>query len=246
MITKQQVETLSKDFQIDTFTIIREYLQVLFLSYFYREKESGKIYFKGGTAIRLLFGSPRFSEDLDFSTTYDKKQIEQIVKKVESKMQKELPGLQISLLYSGKNGIRFKVRYQTLFLKYPLTIRLDFTKIKKIEEVVVSPLVTNFPATIFSLISHFSDKKILSEKIEALSTRNKGRDFFDVWFLLEKGVLFKKEGLDKKDLLNKITLYPQSKLNQDLAQFLPKSQRKITEMLKEKLENKIVEGFGSP
>lgn len=240
MITKQQAEILSKDFQTDTFTIVREYLQVLLLSYLYREKGSDKIYFKGGTAIRLLFGSPRFSEDLDFSTIYDKKIIGQIIKKVESAMQRELPELQISLLYSGKNGMRFRLKYQAPFLKYPLTVRLDFAVVKKVGEIVVSPLVTSFPATIFSLIFHLSGKEILSEKIEALSTRDKGRDFFDVWFLLEKKIPARKmSSVNKQVLFKKIELYPQVKIDRDLSRFLPKSQRKITEMLKEKLKENL-------
>lgn len=34
---------------------------------FYQEKEAEAILFKGGTALRLIYQSPRFSEDLDFS-----------------------------------------------------------------------------------------------------------------------------------------------------------------------------------
>ncbi|MBN1444929.1 MAG: nucleotidyl transferase AbiEii/AbiGii toxin family protein [Candidatus Omnitrophica bacterium] len=47
--------------------IAREYVQHLFLSSLYREKSSEKVLFKGGTALRIVFQSPRFSEDLDFS-----------------------------------------------------------------------------------------------------------------------------------------------------------------------------------
>ena len=36
MITKEQAETLAKEYQIDGFTIMREYLQLLFLSYLYQ------------------------------------------------------------------------------------------------------------------------------------------------------------------------------------------------------------------
>jgi len=72
MITKSQIETLSKKYQIDGFTIMREFLQLTLLNYLYQHVKGGQIYFKGGTAIKLLLGSPRFSEDLDFSTPYNK------------------------------------------------------------------------------------------------------------------------------------------------------------------------------
>ena len=88
MITKKQIEDLSKHFQIDEFTIMREYLQILFLTYLYGEKEADKIFFKGGTAIRLLFGSTRFSEDLDFSVLDTRASILKLVKRLENLMLK--------------------------------------------------------------------------------------------------------------------------------------------------------------
>lgn len=49
--------------------IAREYLQHLFLSRFYQLKKSEYFFFKGGTALRLVFRSPRFSEDIDFTAS---------------------------------------------------------------------------------------------------------------------------------------------------------------------------------
>lgn len=245
MITSEQIENLAKLYQIDNFTIMREYLQLLFLSYLYQNKKADKIYFKGGTAIRLLFDSPRFSEDLDFSTQYNKNQIKQIVNEVAEAMRDELPELKMLLLYSGKNGLRFRLKYEPLNFKHPLIIRLDFNLIKKAGRITVSPLVTKFPILIFPLVSHLSEKQILSEKVEALLNRSKGRDLFDTWFLLEKGVLPNRK-LPVKQLLKKIKIFSQGQLDRDLAQFLPMSQRKIIGILKEKLIEKftVVGNFG--
>src|SRR3990167_3338328 len=46
--------------------ILREYLQTKILSLLYRESTSQNLFFVGGTALRLLRGLDRFSEDLDF------------------------------------------------------------------------------------------------------------------------------------------------------------------------------------
>lgn len=108
MMTKAQIETLSKYYRIDEFSIQREYLQLIFLSHLYQHKKSGEIYFKGGTALRLLYQSSRFSEDLDFTSEYNKRTVEKIIKDVEKSIRSELPGLNISILYSGKNGIRYR------------------------------------------------------------------------------------------------------------------------------------------
>lgn len=238
MITREQVNELSKFYAIDGFTIIREYLQLLFLSYLYQKKEGREIYFKGGTAIRLLFGSPRFSEDLDFSTFYNKKQILKIVRELEKSIQQELPECRIMLLYCGKNTTRFRIKYQSNDFKYPLVIRLDFHHENRIGKTIVTPLITKFPIVIFPLISHLSVENILGEKINALVTRCKGRDFFDVWYLIEKGIVAEMK-LNNKTILNKIKEYSQTKLNHDLSQFLPRAQREIITILKEELIKKF-------
>ena len=52
-------------------------------------------------------------------------------------------------------------------------------------------------------------QEILVEKIIALFNRNKGRDLYDVWFLLNSGI-----ELDKKLFKNKIK-YEKTKLRMD-------------------------------
>ena len=54
--------------QTTELNVRREYFQHLFLSYFYQQPVTDQIYFKGGTALRTLYNSSRFSEDLDFSS----------------------------------------------------------------------------------------------------------------------------------------------------------------------------------
>ncbi len=68
MISIETLEKLSKQYQIALFpNIVREYFQHLFLAELYKFPDAGKLLFKGGTALRIVYGSPRFSEDLDFS-----------------------------------------------------------------------------------------------------------------------------------------------------------------------------------
>ena len=69
MITDQTIQALATKLQTTELNLRREYFQHLFLSYFYQQAGIDHIYFKGGTALRILYNSPRFSEDLDFSST---------------------------------------------------------------------------------------------------------------------------------------------------------------------------------
>lgn len=242
MITSIQIQTLAERYQIDRFTILREYLQLVFLSHLYADKVSKNIHFKGGTAIRLLMGSPRFSEDLDFSTTLTKTQIKQVILTLEQKLKQELPTLKIVELYSGKTGIRYQIKHQSPDFKYPLNLRLDFTIVKTVIDPAISPLITDFPISIFPIVSHLSNKEILAEKICALASRDKGRDYYDTWYLLEKNIPLDQAILKLKLAENNLTLntdhiiqkiksYSQKSLRLDLAQFLPKSQKQIIPML---------------
>ena len=53
MITTEQVNQLAKQFQIDQLSVVREYIQLLVLNQLYQYEEGNKIYFKGGTVLRV-------------------------------------------------------------------------------------------------------------------------------------------------------------------------------------------------
>ena len=95
MISKKQINELSKRLAIDEFTVIKEYLQVVFLSILYSTNKSQKIYFKGGTAIHLLMKSDRFSEDLDFTAELTTKELNNITAETVKKMGLVVPGISI-------------------------------------------------------------------------------------------------------------------------------------------------------
>ena len=68
MITGEQLEKLAREYQTSLFpNTIREYYQHIFLEHLYQVPEADRLLFKGGTALRTVYGSPRFSEDFDFS-----------------------------------------------------------------------------------------------------------------------------------------------------------------------------------
>ncbi|MRR29408.1 hypothetical protein EG834_03530, partial [bacterium] len=69
MITIEAIQAFATKLQTTELNVRREYYQHLFLSYFYQQPSSDLVYFKGGTALRVIYNSPRFSEDLDFSSS---------------------------------------------------------------------------------------------------------------------------------------------------------------------------------
>lgn len=235
--------------KIDTVTIIREYWQFIWLQKIYERKESSKIYFKGGTAIRFLYGSFRFSEDLDFTSLLSKRENKKItsgsfrqisrttVEEVELKEQRTL-----------LDSLSFRFLFSTPFASQKFSVRMDFSKREKPfthEKSVLVPF--DYPITPYPLVVHFAKEELLAEKIRALFIRKKPRDLFDLWFLLTKGVKIE-EGLIKKkmkiypkihfsleELMKIIKKMEEKKLKQDLNQFLPYQYRYFYKELKDQV-----------
>jgi len=67
MLTQENIKEFINKFQTNERNVVREYVQHLFLANLYRFRDAEKLLFKGGTALRFIFSSPRFSEDLDFT-----------------------------------------------------------------------------------------------------------------------------------------------------------------------------------
>ena len=67
MLSRDNLEKFTKLQQTSVQNVVREYCQHLFLSFLYQNSGSEKLLFKGGTALRIILKSPRFSEDLDFT-----------------------------------------------------------------------------------------------------------------------------------------------------------------------------------
>ena len=67
--------------------VLREYLQILILKELYKAELGRKLYFTGGTYLRLVHSLKRFSEDLDFNTnTITKQEFEGLLKKVKNEL----------------------------------------------------------------------------------------------------------------------------------------------------------------
>lgn len=175
MLDEEACKNLAKELKIDLFTVWREYLQLLFLKYFYAGKNTEKVYFRGGTALRFLFGSFRFSEDLDFSSNLSSLVIEKLIEKTLENLNKE--GINVGFKERKTLGDSYSGRiFQKLEgYNFPLTIRMDFSLREKPVEVENSYVETIFPVTAYPLVTHLSSAEMLSEKIRALLIRRKGR-----------------------------------------------------------------------
>lgn len=169
--------------------ILREYLQYKILQIIFESDYSAKLSFMGGTCLRVIFGTNRFSEDLDFDnfglTGKDFDVLSELVLK-----QLEAEGYLVEIRVVHKGAFHCYIRIPKLLFDNRLSgyqeekilIQLD-TEIQKIEYKPDSFILNKFD--IISRIFYTPKNILLSQKIWAILNRKtaKGRDFYDTMFL---------------------------------------------------------------
>ncbi len=233
-ITLKKIARLSR---MDSFTILREYLQIVLLNTIFQLSPNHQLVFKGGTALRLFYGSPRFSEDLDFNTNLSRITIQKLLSKVLTEAKKVIPQIYFKELNSIV-GFSAKVYLPTPMAPMPLTIKLDFSEREKTMQIIQNTISTTLPISSFSLIHVMSEEEILAEKLRTIFQRKKGRDVYDIWYLLNKRVSINselvtskfrliKQKYDQDQVLKQISSFKIAQLKKDLYMFLPQDQRQL-------------------
>lgn len=252
MITKEQLKEISKKKKINEYTILREYIQLWFLSELYKEKFSENIFFKGGTAIHIIFGMDRFSEDLDFSVNGEivkfNKNITDFLRKlskienIDFKEKRSISGKKFVLIVNDK------------VLENKVFIDLDFSFREKIFYPESSIIKTDYPVIFTSFINHLSKEEIFAEKIRALLTTKKGRDLYDLWFLLNKGtqinhdliikkISFYKKKIDFNEIINHISNFDKKEFLKDLRPFVSINTRDNLEKIFDYIKDYLIKTF---
>ncbi|MEK6934608.1 MAG: nucleotidyl transferase AbiEii/AbiGii toxin family protein, partial [Nanoarchaeota archaeon] len=132
MISLEELKEIKEKRKTNLYYEEKEYLQYIFLNAI--SKYSNNFVFKGGTCLRICFDLERASEDLDFSTALNKKEIKKIV----YKCLKDFELLNINYrIYSEKEfkgNLRIEARFEgPLFSGNPSstnTLKIDFNKQK--------------------------------------------------------------------------------------------------------------------
>ena len=237
MLTKEQLFLIQNKFQTTKINVLREYVQHLFLSSLYRTNGSEKILFKGGTAYRIAYKSPRFSEDLDFSAgKIDIKEIEKIMVSVLEDLSNN--GLTCEIEESkGTSGGYLAKLFTTLQNEnVPINIQI-FLRQKLGKEHDIFDVINEYIPTYTVLL--LSKDVMIDEKIQAALTRSKPRDFYDIYFLLRNRLLTptqKDQLVQVKSLLSKKKTI---KFADELTHFLPRSMNSVAKSFPEALLSEL-------
>jgi predicted nucleotidyltransferase component of viral defense system len=217
---------VARERKTDILHLAREFVQLEILRRISDSELRRVLCFKGGTALHLVFNLDRYSEDLDFSIT------------VKFPPEKILSMLKQILTHEEITD--YKIKHKTVIVEIRQRFHPQNFRVKleiNIDDIAPSELKTIFseyiPAS-FTLQIMRSDY-LVAQKIRALLSRQKGRDLYDLWFILRiklpivTSIASGLTGISEKELLphleKQIESMNERKIYSDLSPFIISSQR---------------------
>lgn len=205
--------------------IITEYLQYKVLDKVFKSKYAHKLSFLGGTALRIVFGITRFSEDLDFDNFgLTQKEFTEIIEEISRALTME--GYQIETRLVFKGAFRCYLKFNDILFasgistdkKEKILIQIDtvphnfsykpevklLNKLDVFTEIFVTPLDILFSQKICAAFGR---------------KRTKGRDFYDLIYIssINKKINYEylqaKLGILNMEMLKHFVLNECEKLN---------------------------------
>lgn len=172
--------------------LLREYLQYKILEIVFDSPFGLRLVFMGGTALHLLHGNPRFSEDLDFDNlSLNPDEFGQLSIKIEKRL--KLMGYQVKTKNKFKSAYHSYIQFSSLLYEMGLSPHKDEKLLIQIDtepqrfHYVPDKIILN-KFDVFTQIPVVPVDLLLAQKLTCIFKRRRmmGRDFFDAVFLLGK------------------------------------------------------------
>ncbi len=213
------VQRLSSDLKIAPEQIVREYWEMALLNALNTESLSASLGFKGGTALRLAYGSPRFSDDLDFSILgkLQYPTLRSWGRRVATKL-----GIELTDAAAKRNTYLLEFRIRDGALTHPIKQKLEISRREyrstksnrsKVNDYELRLLAS--PVTNLQVLCRVASLNIIwEEKLLALRERAEPRDLFDLWYLSQQL---------RRPLPSSLPRFSPTVLKRDLHRYLPSS-----------------------
>ncbi len=191
MLTLQQIEqSYPENLRPFKKNILREYLQYKILEIIFNSEFASKLAFLGGTALRIIYDNNRFSEDLDFDNFgLTQEEFTGLANTVKNGLEKQ--GFEVEADNVFKGAFRCKIKLPNILFSNELS---PMTSEKLMIQIDTAPHSFSFipekkilnKFDVFTSVFAVPVDVILSQKIYAALNRKraKGRDFYDIIFLL--------------------------------------------------------------
>lgn len=218
---REIAESQAKNLRIDVTQVVREFWETMILKGLFDSPEGKFLIFKGGIALRLVYGSPRFSEDLDFSLIEDKLKgkFKLIVKKIIS----PYPELTITDLEEKYYTYLGEIKITQDYLPLPFRIKIEISKRREKNYKSDLALISSPLSTAQCLGRVATLEQLYKDKLACIEERAKPKDIFDLWYICQK----------LKKPYNPGTISTSKKeLVRELRKYLPKVFWPVTDKLK--------------
>jgi len=233
---KQIKEAYPKQLHVYERSLLREYLQYKILQALFESRLANKITFIGGTALRIVYGNQRFSEDIDldnFGLNWE--EFDLIIQRVQRQM--ELEGFEVELVKIEKDTYHCRIKFPQFLFEQGLSSIQDEKLLIKLDTINQGyayqadiKIINKFD--VFSEIRAAPPGILLAQKIFTSINRKrpKGRDFYDISYLFsiaypDEGFLKLKMGIEtgeqlRTEYLERIKNFDFKQLADDVAPFL--------------------------
>ena len=214
-------ENQAKNLRIDVTQVVREFWETVILKGLFDSPEGKLLVFKGGTALRLVYGSPRFSEDLDFSLTTDRlrDKFTLLLKKITS----PFPELVITDLEEKYYTCLGEIKVTQDYLPTPFRIKVEISKRRERGYKSDLAMISSPVSTVQCLGRVATLEQLYKDKLACLKDRAKSKDVFDLWYICQK----LRRTYAPQDIST-----PEKELVRDLRKYLPKDFWPVIDKLK--------------
>jgi predicted nucleotidyltransferase component of viral defense system len=187
MLSLEEIKRYFPDNCADkTKDMLREYLQCQILKSIFNSKHAYRLVFIGGTALRLIYNTKRFSEDLDFDNKgLQLNEWNEIAEKIQKDLSLMNFDIEIKNTRVNETVFHHNIYFPSLMFNYNLSAHQNQKLLIKVDsqdqlikyESIVMPL-SKFD--VFTQIKTLSLDIALSQKFRAFFDREMGRDLFDI------------------------------------------------------------------
>lgn len=184
---KSAAQELAKKLQISVNYVVREEYEMLLLKQIFESPFGAHVVFKGGTALRLGHGSPRFSEDLDFTALPSLKTADFL--RFLKALPKSYPALQSVETIKKFNTLFGLAKIEDPAIPRPFSIKFEVSTRDGtwVESKDYIDMLIKSETAVFTVLARVASlERILTEKKHALKSRRAPRDAFDYWFINQR------------------------------------------------------------
>ncbi|MCL4418342.1 MAG: nucleotidyl transferase AbiEii/AbiGii toxin family protein [Actinobacteria bacterium] len=218
-MNKQLADNLQKSLSISQEQIVREEYEMIILKQLFESELGGLFVFKGGTALRLAYGSPRFSEDLDFSILkgFSTEKLDSLLKAV-ARQYDALRLIDLTQKYYTYFGL-FRVKEDFMSQAFSIKFEVSVRPVNLEKGIDYKLLALNSKVTSLTVLAQVASLEYMEKEKKAIEPL-RIRDIFDLWFIGQK--------LGKSTLMNFDNLNAEV-VRRELFKFLPEKDKRLVE-----------------